>query len=76
MIISVDLNNPDKKIVTVIANFIKAREIVILPTDTIYGIACDATNDEAVKRVRRIMTTPKSLPGIISYNKTKKLKRG
>jgi len=28
--------------------------IILYPTDTIWGIGCDATNDEAVKRVFRI----------------------
>ena len=28
--------------------------IILYPTDTIWGIGCDATNDEAVKRVFEI----------------------
>ncbi len=28
--------------------------VILYPTDTVWGIGCDATNDEAVKRVRQI----------------------
>jgi len=33
---------------------IRAGEIFIYPTDTIYGIGCDATNNAAVEKIRRI----------------------
>ena len=34
-----------------LANVIKDGGVVLIPTDTIYGISCDATNIEAVKKV-------------------------
>lgn len=33
------------------SNIIKEGKIVILPTDTVYGIAVDALNEESVKRI-------------------------
>jgi len=33
---------------------IRKGSILIYPTDTIYGMGCDATNEEAVKKVRKI----------------------
>jgi L-threonylcarbamoyladenylate synthase len=37
-----------------IISAIKAGKIFIYPTDTIYGMGCDATNEEAVKKLREI----------------------
>ena len=37
-----------------IIDYIKEGKIFIYPTDTLYGIGCDATNDEAVKRIREL----------------------
>lgn len=30
---------------------LKSGGIILYPTDTIWGIGCDATNEEAVKRI-------------------------
>lgn len=34
-----------------VSNVIKAGGIVILPTDTVYGLACDVMNEEAIKKI-------------------------
>jgi len=37
-----------------VINWIKNGKIFVYPTDTIYGIGCDGTNDESVKKIREI----------------------
>ena len=37
-----------------IINEIKAGKIFIYPTDTIYGLGCDATNTRAIRKIREI----------------------
>lgn len=41
-----------------IAELLKQGKIIIYPTDTIWGIGCDATNTEAVKKIAKIKTRP------------------
>ena len=33
---------------------LRAGKVILYPTDTVWGIGCDATNPEAVKRVYRL----------------------
>lgn len=37
-----------------IISAIKAGKIFIYPTDTIYGLGCEATNEESVRKIREI----------------------
>jgi len=45
---------------------IKRGQLVIYPTDTIYGIGCDATNPAAVRRLRRLKKSRKPFSVIVS----------
>ena len=49
--LKVDPNNPDMKAIRAAADAIRKGELVIFPTETVYRLAADALNKEAVKRV-------------------------
>ncbi len=43
-----------------ILKMLRAGQLVLAPTDTIWGILCDATNSEAVKKVYELKKRPDS----------------
>ena len=45
-----------------LTNKIKQGKIFIYPTDTIYGIGCDATNKQAVEKIKKIKSREKDKP--------------
>lgn len=46
--------NPNERIILQIVDILKQGGVIIYPTDTIYGLGCDITNQKAVERIARI----------------------
>ena len=44
------------------ATLIKKGKVMVCPTDTVYGLICDATNKKAVAKIFRIKKRPKNKP--------------
>ncbi len=61
-IIKVDPLNPQDEIIKEAAGVLKNAGLVIIPTDTVYGIAADATNIEALKKLSEIKNRSKDKP--------------
>ncbi|MDE5975958.1 MAG: threonylcarbamoyl-AMP synthase [Muribaculaceae bacterium] len=53
-IIKIWNDNPSEKQIDEICDLLKSGEIGIFPTDTLYGIVCDALNPKAIERVCRL----------------------
>lgn len=47
-------DSPSSRQLEEIAEALRAGEVVIIPTDTLYGIVCDALNPKAVEKICRI----------------------
>ena len=41
-------------------NLLSSGELVIFPTETVFGLVADATNDEAVKSIFKVKKRPRS----------------
>lgn len=54
---------------------IKRGEVIVCPTDTVYGVICDATNEKAVKKLFRIKKRPRGKPISIFVRDVKSAKK-
>ncbi len=53
-IIKVDLDNFSKENIETIAEEIRKEQVVVLPTDTIYGLSAIVANKKAIRKIYRI----------------------
>ncbi len=56
---------PTKDTIRRAAEAIRAGEVVVMPTETVYGLACDANNAEAVRKVFAMKQRPADNPFIV-----------
>jgi tRNA threonylcarbamoyl adenosine modification protein (Sua5/YciO/YrdC/YwlC family) len=54
MLIKLYDQNPDEKRIQQVVSILQSGGIVIYPTDTVYSIGCDITNQKAVERVAQL----------------------
>lgn len=54
MLIKIYPENPNPKAIEEVVEVLKKGGIIIYPTDTIYGMGCDITNQKAVEKICRL----------------------
>ncbi|UIR55199.1 threonylcarbamoyl-AMP synthase [Sphingobacterium sp. SRCM116780] len=54
MLIRIYENNPNEKSIQQVVDVLKKGGIIIYPTDTVYGIGCDITNQKAIEKICEI----------------------
>ncbi len=57
-----------KENIIFLSNELKKGELVAMPTETVYGLACDATNVRAVKKIYQTKNRPNLNPLIAHYS--------
>ena len=68
------MNNFNEDISVAVA-MLKNNDVILYPTDTIWGLGCDATNDEAVEKIFNIKERDESKSLIILVNSEQMLER-
>ncbi len=64
-VIQVDPRKPEQSSIQAAAELLRAGELVVLPTETVYGLAGDAFNLQAVERIFETKGRPLSDPLIV-----------
>jgi len=61
-IIRIDSFNPELKYIRMAASAIAKGKLVIIPTETVYGIAANMANTKAIRRLKEIKKRPEGKP--------------
>jgi tRNA threonylcarbamoyl adenosine modification protein (Sua5/YciO/YrdC/YwlC family) len=62
MIVSINPDNPQPRLIRQIADKLRNGAVICYPTDTVYGIGCDIFNQKAIKKIFQIKNRPKHKP--------------
>ncbi len=62
MIISINPDNPQRRLIERVVEVLKEGGLIGYPTDTIYGIGCDLFNNEAIEKVYRLKKHDRTKP--------------
>lgn len=54
MLIRIYPENPNPKAIEQVVDVLRKGGVIIYPTDTVYGLGCDITNQKAIEKVARI----------------------
>ena len=58
MLLHVHPLNPQPRQIKTIIDCLKSGGIIIYPTDNIYGLGCDITNQKAIEKIDRMLGDP------------------
>jgi tRNA threonylcarbamoyl adenosine modification protein (Sua5/YciO/YrdC/YwlC family) len=62
MLININQQNPQQRLILKVVDILKNGGVVVYPTDTYYGIGCDIMNKKAIERIYQIKQRNKSKP--------------
>src|SRR3989338_490092 len=61
-VIKIDPVNPQPEIIAKAAEYIRQGKLAAIPTETVYGLAADISNSEAIKKLYEVKGRPQNKP--------------
>jgi tRNA threonylcarbamoyl adenosine modification protein (Sua5/YciO/YrdC/YwlC family) len=55
MLLQIHPDNPDKRQIKLLVNMLRAGDVIIIPTDSIYALACDMRKGDAIENICKIL---------------------
>lgn len=74
-VIKIDPINPEVEIIEKAAGFIRQGKLVAVPTETVYGLAADFANHQAVKRLYEVKQRSQDKPFTVAVSDKESLER-
>jgi len=62
MLLSINPDNPQKRLIGKVVQVLDQGGLIIYPTDTFYGIGCDLFNKKSIKRIYQLKRRPLTKP--------------
>ncbi|MFA5128679.1 MAG: L-threonylcarbamoyladenylate synthase [Patescibacteria group bacterium] len=75
IILKINSKKPEKEKIKTAASVLRRGGLVAFPTDTVYGLAADATNSKVVKKIYKVKKRPLANPLPILIAKKSDLKK-
>jgi tRNA threonylcarbamoyl adenosine modification protein (Sua5/YciO/YrdC/YwlC family) len=73
MLISINPQNPQKRLVTKVCEALEQGKIIAYPTDTFYGIGCDLMNKRGIELIYKLKNRPLKQPFSILCDSLKEI---
>jgi tRNA threonylcarbamoyl adenosine modification protein (Sua5/YciO/YrdC/YwlC family) len=74
-ILSINPDNPQKRLIDKVCEVLENGGIIVYPTDTFYGIGCDINNKKAIQWVYRLKNRPLKQPFSFVCDSLKEISR-
>ena len=62
MLIGINPDNPQQRLVDQVVQLLRRGGIIAYPTDTYYGIGCDIMNKKAIERIYQLRQRDRKKP--------------